>query len=427
MSETKRTYAHGRVVEPLYTSAEAQHPGYRKEPWWSMVQEHIVDKEFAANAWALDRLNQGASALMFYLNDEHYVPRILRDIELPYIHLNFVVEGSGSAVMEALLHHAHSEIISAGALKGSINIDPVEIAARTGQWHEEKMYDLGELSRLAPEGMKFMCVNANFYGACGASAITQLGLAAAHIDFYLSTFGTVGLKQYWVAMTAGTHMFEEIAKHRALRVLWKMLLEHHELPVVPIEIYSETSTTHQTAYDLHSNLLRGTSAAFGAVVGGADHVNIRPYNTIVQWGDPEGERLALNQHFMLAYESYLDRVEDPAAGAYFFEQQTSELVAEAWKILEGIRAQGGIVEALKSGLVQERIAAEVAKAQPEKVLGVNLYPLEGQELAPNFIVKEPLSREAHKARFADREIEPLMPVRWAAKAEFERASAQYSK
>ena len=52
--------------------------------------------------------------------------------------------------MEALLHHAHKEIIPVQKLSGFINIDPVEIAARTGIWHENKMYELGELSRLTP-------------------------------------------------------------------------------------------------------------------------------------------------------------------------------------------------------------------------------------------------------------------------------------
>ena len=150
-------------------------------PW---CKSTCLDKEFAANDWALQRLGQGVSGLLFYLTDEHYLPRILKDIQLEYINLGLVIEGSGPAVMEALLHHAHNEIIPASKLRGFINIDPVEIAARTGVWHEEKMYELGELTRLAPKGMKFMCANANFYGACGASAATQLGLAAAHLDFY---------------------------------------------------------------------------------------------------------------------------------------------------------------------------------------------------------------------------------------------------
>lgn len=421
MSELiKRKYPHGQTTEPLYTSGPNNQPGFRAEPWWVMVQEHLVEKEFSANAWALERLEHGASGLLFYLTDAHYLPRILKDIQLEYINLGLVVEGNGAEVMEALLHHAHNEVIPVEKLKGFINVDPIEIAARTGVWHEEKMYELGELSRLTPKGIKFMCVNANFYGACGASAATQLGLAAAHLDFYLSTFGTVGLSQYWAALTAGTYMFEEIAKHRALRMLWKELLAFHELPEVPLEIYSETSTTHQTVFDLHTNLLRATSAAFGAITGGADAVQIRPYNTVIEPQEKEGERLALNQHFMLAYESGLDRVMDPAEGSYFIENKTAELVTEAKEILSEIRTMGGILEALRAGWIQDRVDAEVARAQPEKILGVNLFPADASESTDAFKIKPRTSRVEHQAANKGKEIEPLRAVRWASELEAER-------
>ena len=417
---THRTYPDGTPVQPLYTEGPPQQPGFREEPWWTMVQEHLVDREFQANDWALDRLKQGASGLLFYLTEEHYLPRILRDIQLPYINLGLVVEGSGPAVMEALLHHAHGEILPVDKLQGYINIDPVEIAARTGYWHEEKMYELGELSRLTPPQFKFMCCNANFYGSCGASVATQLGLAAAHLDFYLDNFGSVGYTQYWLALNAGTHPFEEMAKIRGARVLWKKLLEEYDLPHVPLTIYSETATTHQTAFDLHSNLLRATSSGFGAIVGGADQVQLRPYNSVVTWADAEGERLALNQHFMLAYESHLDQVSDPAAGSYFIEQKTAELVESAWQYLQDIRQQGGIIEALQSGTIQDRIADEVAAAQPSEVLGVNLYGLEGETLPEGYVARAPQTRAEHQAKYQEAEFEPLQPVRWAAAAEFER-------
>ena len=157
-----------------------------------------------------------------------------------------------------------------------------------------------------------MCCNANFYGSCGASSTTQLGVVLGALRFLFIQFGDVGLSQYWVALTSGTYMFEEIAKHRALRGLWRELLKEYDYPFVHLEIYSETSTTHQSSFDVHSNLLRATSAAFGALTGGADAVQIRPYNSVVKGFDAEGERLALNQHFIMAYESGMDRVMDPA-------------------------------------------------------------------------------------------------------------------
>ena len=97
------------------------------------------------------------------------------------------------------------------------------------------------------------------------SWLPQLGLAAAHLDFYLSTFGEAGLEQYWVALTAGTTCSK---KSRSTPFEYcGSSHKDYELPEVHLEIYSETSTTHQSGYDMHTNLLRATSAAFGAIAG----------------------------------------------------------------------------------------------------------------------------------------------------------------
>mgnify|MGYP000391305212 CR=1 FL=1 len=428
MSDTpQRAYPDGRVVQPLYTEGPALQAGFRRQPWWTMVQEHAADKEFAANHWALARLSHGASGLLFYLYDHHYLPRILKDIDLRYIHLHLVVEGNGAEVMEALLHHAHNEVVSLDQVHGCLNIDPLEAAARTGSFDESKMYELGELSRLAPPNMRYMCVNATLYGNSGASAATQLALATAHLDFYLDAFGSVGLDRYWIGLTSSSYLFQEMAKVRAVRLLWARLLETYDLPATAIEVYCETPVTDQTAYDVHSNLLRATSAAFGAVVGGADQVQIKPYDALVETPSEEGERLALNQHFLLAYESYLDRTEDPAAGSYFVETLTQELCEDAWAYFQEIKAQGGLLAALEKGTVQDRIASEVERAEPEKVLGVNLFPQAGQRLPEQFIARPARGRDEHKALFQGASFEPLRPIRWAAAAEYERAQAEFNQ
>ena len=245
-----------------------------------------------------------------------------------------------------------------------------------------------------------------------------MGLALAHIDFYLEAFGEVGLKQYWLALTAGTHMFEEIAKIRAMRLLWGRLLETYGLPQVHLEIYAETSIQNQSALDVETNLLRAASAAFGAITGGADALQIRPYTAVLGANDAEAERLALNQHFLFAYESFLDRVEDPAAGSYFIETLTQELCESAWEIAQEVREMGGIVSALKSNWIQDKIWAEASEAKPSEYLGVNKFPA-ATGFPEGFKPASPVSRAAHQKQYAQCDIEPLRTVRWAAALEKE--------
>jgi len=127
---------------------------------------------------------------------------------------------------------------------------------------------------------------------------------------------------------------------------------------------------------------------------------------------------------MLAYESGMDRVMDPAAGSYFIENKTAELVAEATDILKEVRALGGLVEALKKGWVQDCIENEVNVAMPNEVLGVNLYPLDGEALPEGMQASKRGTRVAHQEKHKDKEIEPLRAVRWAAELETERQNSK---
>jgi methylmalonyl-CoA mutase len=158
--------------------------------------------------------------------------------------------------------------------------------------------------------------------------------------------------------------------------------------------------------------LRAASAAFGAITGGADALQIRPYTAVTSAYDAEAERLALNQHYLFAYESFLDRVEDPAAGSYFIETLTKELCEEAWEMAQEVREMGGIIEALKSNWIQDKIWAEAAEAAPSEYLGVNKFPA-ATGFPEGFEPSDTVSRTAHQKEFSACDIEPLRPVRWA--------------
>ena len=118
---THRTYPDGTPVQPLYTEGLPQQPGFQ-EPWWTMVQEQL-DREFQANDWALERLKQGAVDCCS-THRKHYLPRILRDIQLPYLNLGLVVEGS-TCRMEAVAPRTGKFFLD--KLQGYITSSPTKL------------------------------------------------------------------------------------------------------------------------------------------------------------------------------------------------------------------------------------------------------------------------------------------------------------
>ncbi len=364
---------------------------------WIVMEEIVVNTEAEANKEALDKLNRGANGLLFYAYADVDLEVLLKDILMQHVTLHFVIEGNANLVLEQWLHIAKARGLNIDNLKGSINIDPIETAARTGNWQQDEDADLealGELLENAPENIKTLCVNANIYGNAGATSAQQLGFALAHAFDYLERFGTRHANAVWMNMAIGGNYFEEIAKLRAMRRLWKFLLNQLEAPDSTLQLYAETGFRNKTIYDPWVNMLRSTTEAMSAAIGGADEILLRPYSATFKEPLEFGNRVARNQQLILAYESYFNRVVDPAAGSYFVENLTEELATKAWEIFKEIEAQGGMIAALKEGYVQYMIAVAAAKEQELfdagklNLLGSNIYPNKAEMMKEE--VEEPL-------------------------------------
>ena len=117
-----------------------------------------------------------------------------------------------------------------------------------------------------------------------------------------------------------------------------------------------------TRADLLANLLRNTLAAFAAGVGGADTISVVPHTAALGITDRNARALARNIQHLLMEESDLHRVADPAAGSGAIEALTEALAERAWAEFRAIEREGGIVESLRAGQFQARIAAAGRRA-----------------------------------------------------------------
>lgn len=188
----------------------------------------------------------------------------------------------------------------------------------------------------------------------------------------------------WFWMGIGSDYFTEIAKFRAMRILWTEILNAYKPGLgetVPALLVARTSSFQFTAYDPYVNMLRGTTSAMSAVMGGADFVSVLPFDSEYSAQQELGKRIARNSQLLLRYESFLDKVEDPAAGSYYLEVLTKKLAETAWSKFQTLETEGGFGEALKQGKIQKEIRERADKkrnalaTKKEILLGTNQYPL----------------------------------------------------
>ena len=207
----------------------------------------------------------------------------------------------------------------------------------------------------------------------GATSIEELAYTLAEASEKLAAGATLAGFGFGV----GSNYFFEIAKLRAARLLAQALLAAYgQSPET--KIYAATALANKSIYDPYTNLLRVTTEALSAVLGGVDALNVQ--------AAAFPARLAKNVQLVLKEEAHLDKVADPAGGSYYVENLTQSLAKAAWALFQKIEAEGGFSAAaasIEAALAASRAAREKAVASRRRVLvGVNNYPdINERELA----------------------------------------------
>jgi len=222
----------------------------------------------------------------------------------------------------------------------------------------------------------------------GGSLIQELACALAMGTEYLNRITEYGYSAEEIVskivfrFAVGSNYFHEIAKFRAFRFLWNRILEAYEVPesLRSCHILAETTEWNLTIYDPYVNMLRVTTEAMSAILGGVNALLVHPFNRVYSAGDPFSRRIARNVHHLLRYEAYINKVIDPGNGSYYLETITKEICEKSWNLFQEIEKRGGYVEALKQGCIQDwveemlqfRLESILNKKSP--ILGTSQYP-----------------------------------------------------
>ncbi|MBQ1584309.1 MAG: methylmalonyl-CoA mutase small subunit, partial [Muribaculaceae bacterium] len=223
----------------------------------------------------------------------------------------------------------------------------------------------------------------------GAYIYQELGYALAWGAEWMAMLTDAGFSADEVAnrikfnMGVSTVYFMEIAKFRAARELWALIVKQFN----PANDYScmmnvnaETTRFNQTIYDSYVNLLRSQTEAMSAALACVDSIVVTPFDAPYKKSDDFSERIARNQQILLKEESHLDKVVDPAGGSYYVEMLTKNLAEQGWKLFLEVEDKGGFKTALESGDIIKAVNAsadarfdKVAKRR-EQLLGTNQFP-----------------------------------------------------
>ncbi|MBM1105585.1 methylmalonyl-CoA mutase subunit beta [Aurantibacter crassamenti] len=406
----------GISVQPFYTNENSvAHEIRKKEEGWLIGQIIEVADAEKANSRAVMAVEKGAKSLRFVILTEVLDFNILlRSIDLKNITVHFdfryVTDKNRHLILEfsRAVHDVY------------MHFDCVSHLVKRGNWFVNQKADFDLLKNLLSTGTnKVISVDATVYQNAGATITQQLAYVLAHANEYLNQFDTATINiQFKVAV--GSNYFFEIAKLRALRLLWATLASEYGINEECF-ISATPSRRNKTLYDYNVNMLRTTTECMSAVIGGADIIYNQAYDVVYHEPNEFGDRIAINQLLILKSESYFDKIENAAEGTYYIESLTQELAENALVLFKKIEASGGFLEQLKKSVIQDEIKAS-ATLEQEKfdnneliLIGTNKYS-NASDTMKDVVNVGPFSN----IDFGETEVVPIVEKRLAEKIEHKR-------
>ncbi|MDR1793041.1 MAG: methylmalonyl-CoA mutase subunit beta [Bacteroidales bacterium] len=407
------------VVNPYYRAENVEKLNYlsdnevSKSPFvrtqrdkdnnWLIVQTVYETQPAKANAILQNALKNGANSLCINVSEIRSIEDLsilLKNVNIENTPLRFFAAKNYVHFAKIFIDYIRQNQIDTSKIKGAFSFDPLAYFLlhnsfyRTYESDFEEILQLLEIMSQCPD---FACItiNAGLLHNCGANIKQELGYGLAIAEQYLNYVTDKGIDIEQIAnkihfeFAISSDYFLEIAKLRAVRLLWANIVkayQYQDINNLKMHIFARSSRWDKTIFDPYVNMLRTTTEGMSAAIGGADSIDLEPFNAIYQIPDEFSMRIARNTQIILQEESAFGKVIDPAGGSYYIENLTNSIAEQSWNAFLEIQQQGGMLEAAQKGFIQQNIEKTCRKRDMELatrkkiLLGTNQYPNINEEM-----------------------------------------------
>jgi len=364
---------------------------------WEIVQTIVETNPAKANEIAKNAIKGGATTIAFNTKEIHTIDDLailLKNIDLTKIGIQFQHSPAYLPLMRHFLAYLNQQHIDLEKVKGGLGFDAIAYALRHNQFYHSQNEDLSEvieLVKLTENIPNFKVVNIQgiLMHNGGATIVQEMGYTLGIATEYLSFATDNGLtieqiaKKIEISLSIASNYFMEIAKLRAIRLLWATMVSQYQPTcdcACKVRINSIASSWNKTIYDPYVNMLRSTTEGMSAAIGGADSIALQPFDIAFKTDDDFSRRISRNIQIILKEESYFDKVVDPSAGSYYIENLTNSLAENAWKLFQEVEAKGGIIGLILNGEIKAAIEESCNKRNMDIatrkyiLLGTNQFP-----------------------------------------------------
>jgi methylmalonyl-CoA mutase N-terminal domain/subunit len=243
------------------------------------------------------------------------------------------------------------------ALDGTLQTDIFKEYIAQKEWlfpPEPHLRLIGDLMQWCADEMpryKPLSVSGYHIREAGSTAAQELGYTLAdgfaYVELGLSRGLPVDAFAPGLSFFFDAHIdfFEEIAKFRAARRIWARWMRDVYGATTAraqwLRFHTQTAGVSLTAQQPYNNVVRTAVEALAAVLGGTNSLHTNALDETLGLPTQRAAEIALRTQQVLMDETGVAAVADPLGGAWYVEQLTDRLEAEAEQIFASIRRRGG--------------------------------------------------------------------------------------
>jgi methylmalonyl-CoA mutase N-terminal domain/subunit len=242
----------------------------------------------------------------------------------------------------------------------------------------------------------------------GSTAVQEIAFTLSNGKAYVKAalekgmdINTLG-KRLSFFFNAHNNLFEEVAKFRAARKIWAIIMKGlgaTDPKAMMLRFHTQTGGATLTAQQPLNNITRVALQTLAAVLGGTQSLHTNSYDEALNLPSEEAAGIALSTQQIVAYETGVPDTADPLAGSFFVESLTNEIESTAWDIITKIDAMGGSVAAIEQGYMQDEIAKSAFDYQRkietgEKIIvGVNKFQSDKKNTSRGFKINDSIRQD----------------------------------
>ncbi len=333
-----------------------------------------------------------------------------KDIPLDKVSTSMTINSTAATLLSLYITVAESQGVSPSQIRGTTQNDILK------EYHSRNTYIypprpslrlIGDMIQYCSTDVsQFYPISISGYHIreAGSNAIQELAFTFADAIEYINTCVDRGLDidnfaprlSFFFCCTM--EFLEEVAKFRAARVIYSKIIKERYHAKDPksshLRFHVQTSGESLTAQQVDNNIIRVTTEALAAVLGGCQSLHTNSRDEALALPTEESVKIALRTQQVLAYETGVTKTVDPLAGSYYVEYLTEQIIDGVNSYLDRIDKMGGALAAIERNFFQEEIRKNAYSLKKEidsnerTIVGVNKFT-DKKDIEPKLAIVDP--------------------------------------